>query len=91
MPGRNRCLAVKVSAGQSDSFIITFIMRCLSIRQMFILCYTGLGEPTYFYVTAVMNLNGAMMGIYFLFGTFVRYARIGLFSILVSCEFYEDL
>ncbi|XP_067931779.1 protein C-mannosyl-transferase DPY19L1-like [Watersipora subatra] len=48
----------------------------------------GLGEPTYFYVTAVMFLNGFMMGAYFLFGTFLSGSMFGgLLTVL--CYFFN--
>ena len=34
----------------------------------------GLGEPAYFYVESIFLLNGIMMGVFFLFGTYLRYA-----------------
>ena len=34
--------------------------------------FTGLGEPTYFYVEVVFWLSGMMMGTLFLYGTFLR-------------------
>ena len=34
--------------------------------------FAGIGEPAYFYVESVFLLNGIMMGIFFLFGTFLR-------------------
>ncbi|KAL8620644.1 hypothetical protein ACOMHN_029534 [Nucella lapillus] len=37
----------------------------------------GLGEPAYFYVEAVFLLNGLMMGIFFLFGTFLSGCPFG--------------
>ncbi|KAK7488320.1 hypothetical protein BaRGS_00020479, partial [Batillaria attramentaria] len=37
----------------------------------------GLGEPAYFYVESVFLLNGSMMGIFFLFGTFLSGCPFG--------------
>ncbi|KAK3108358.1 hypothetical protein FSP39_006326 [Pinctada imbricata] len=33
--------------------------------------FTGLGEPAYFYTESVFALNGIMMGVFFLFGTYL--------------------
>ncbi|CAG5129451.1 unnamed protein product, partial [Candidula unifasciata] len=37
----------------------------------------GLGEPAYFYVEAVFLLNGLMMGLFFLFGTYLSGSLFG--------------
>ncbi|XP_076460518.1 protein C-mannosyl-transferase DPY19L1-like [Babylonia areolata] len=37
----------------------------------------GLGEPAYFYVESVFLLNGLMMGVFFLFGTFLSGCPFG--------------
>ncbi|KAK6166714.1 hypothetical protein SNE40_023346 [Patella caerulea] len=37
----------------------------------------GLGDPAYFYVETVFTLNGAMMGLFFLFGTYLSGSLFG--------------
>lgn len=37
----------------------------------------GLGDPAYFYVSCVFLLNGAMMSIFFLYGTYLSGSRLG--------------
>lgn len=36
---------------------------------------TGLGEPSYFYIESVFLLNGINMGVFFLFGVYLRLAQ----------------
>ncbi|XP_046580425.1 probable C-mannosyltransferase DPY19L1 [Haliotis rubra] len=48
----------------------------------------GLGEPSYFYVESAFALNGMMMGIFFLFGTYLSDSMFG--GILtVACYFFN--
>ncbi|XP_046369637.2 probable C-mannosyltransferase DPY19L1 [Haliotis rufescens] len=48
----------------------------------------GMGEPSYFYVESAFALNGIMMGIFFLFGTYLSDRMIG--GILtVACYFFN--
>ena len=35
----------------------------------------GLGEPPYFYIESVFLLNGMSMGVFFLFGLYLRSVR----------------
>lgn len=36
---------------------------------------TGLGDPAYFYVTCVFVLNGFMMSLLYLYGTYLRQVK----------------
>ncbi|KAG5265042.1 hypothetical protein AALO_G00260800 [Alosa alosa] len=48
----------------------------------------GLGDPAYFYVTCVFVLNGLMMSLLFLYGTYLSSSRLGgLVSVL--CFFFN--
>ncbi|KAI8792670.1 C-mannosyltransferase DPY19L1 [Biomphalaria glabrata] len=48
----------------------------------------GLGEPAYFYVEAAFLLNGLMLGIFFLFGTFLSKSIFGGL-ITVACFMFN--
>ncbi|KAH9489657.1 hypothetical protein Btru_056261 [Bulinus truncatus] len=48
----------------------------------------GLGEPAYFYVEAAFLLNGMMMGLFFLFGTFLSESIFGGL-ITVACFMFN--
>ncbi|KAM9431794.1 dpy-19-like 1, like isoform 2-T2 [Clarias gariepinus] len=37
----------------------------------------GMGDPAYFYVTFVFLLNGAMMSVFFLYGTYLSGSKVG--------------
>lgn len=37
-----------------------------------VLLLSGMGDPAYFYVAWVFLLNGAMMSLFFLYGTYLR-------------------
>ncbi|KAJ8313954.1 hypothetical protein KUTeg_008515 [Tegillarca granosa] len=49
----------------------------------------GLGEPSYFYTEAAFTLNGIMMGIFFLFGTFLRLDQVFGGILTVASYFYN--
>ncbi|XP_067649500.1 protein C-mannosyl-transferase DPY19L1-like [Haliotis asinina] len=48
----------------------------------------GLGEPSYFYVESAFALNGMMMGIFFLFGTYLSDSMFGG-VLTVACYFFN--
>ncbi|XP_078073057.1 dpy-19-like 1, like isoform X2 [Mustelus asterias] len=48
----------------------------------------GMGDPAYFYVTFVFILNGLMMSVFFLYGTFLSGSRLGG-VITVVCFFFN--
>nr|XP_014349718.1 PREDICTED: probable C-mannosyltransferase DPY19L1 isoform X2 [Latimeria chalumnae] len=48
----------------------------------------GLGDPAYFYVTFVFILNGIMMSVFFIYGTFLSGSRLGG-VVTVSCFFFN--
>ncbi|XP_069816454.1 protein C-mannosyl-transferase DPY19L1 [Dendropsophus ebraccatus] len=48
----------------------------------------GLGDPAYFYVTLIFILNGAMMSLFYIYGTYLSGSRLGGF-ITVLCFFYN--
>ncbi|KAM9308244.1 protein C-mannosyl-transferase DPY19L1 [Gastrophryne carolinensis] len=48
----------------------------------------GLGEPAYFYVTFIFILNGLMMSVFYLYGTYVSASKLGgIFTVI--CFFYN--
>jgi hypothetical protein len=47
-------------------------MSLVTIALFFFVVVVGLGEPAYFYVESVFALNGIMMGVFFLLGTYLR-------------------
>ncbi|KAL3831444.1 hypothetical protein ACJMK2_023195 [Sinanodonta woodiana] len=53
-----------------------------------VLSCEGLGEPAYFYIEAVFALNGLMMSIFFLFGTYLSGSIFG--GVLVVCSFFYN-
>ncbi|XP_067837929.1 dpy-19-like 1, like isoform X2 [Heptranchias perlo] len=48
----------------------------------------GMGDPAYFYVTFVFILNGFMMSLFFLYGTYLSGSRFGG-VITVACFFFN--
>uniref|UniRef100_A0A8C2HEM7 Dpy-19-like 1, like (H. sapiens) n=1 Tax=Cyprinus carpio TaxID=7962 RepID=A0A8C2HEM7_CYPCA len=48
----------------------------------------GLGDPAYFYVTFVFLLNGAMMSLFFIYGTYLSGSRLGG-TVTVLCFFFN--
>ncbi|XP_056376422.1 probable C-mannosyltransferase DPY19L1 isoform X2 [Hyla sarda] len=48
----------------------------------------GLGDPAYFYVTQVFILNGVMMSLFFIYGSYLSESWLGGF-ITVLCFFYN--
>ncbi|XP_033496721.1 dpy-19-like 1, like [Epinephelus lanceolatus] len=46
----------------------------------------GMGDPAYFYVTCVFLLNGAMMSLFFIYGTYLSGSRLG--GIVTSMCFF---
>uniref|UniRef100_A0A8C1UQZ8 Dpy-19-like 1, like (H. sapiens) n=1 Tax=Cyprinus carpio TaxID=7962 RepID=A0A8C1UQZ8_CYPCA len=48
----------------------------------------GLGDPAYFYVTFVFLLNGAMMSLFFIYGTYLSGSRLGG-TVTVLCVFFN--
>lgn len=48
----------------------------------------GLGDPAYFYVTFVFVLNGAMMSLFFIYGTYLSGSRLGG-TVTVLCFFFN--
>ncbi|XP_033914291.2 probable C-mannosyltransferase DPY19L1 [Acipenser ruthenus] len=48
----------------------------------------GLGDPAYFYVTFVFILNGLMLGLFFIYGTYLSGSRLGGL-VTVLCFFYN--
>ncbi|KAJ7985524.1 hypothetical protein DPEC_G00352950 [Dallia pectoralis] len=48
----------------------------------------GLGDPAYFYVTFVFLLNGLMMSVFFLYGTYLSGSRLGG-TVTVLCFFFN--
>ncbi|XP_069586367.1 protein C-mannosyl-transferase DPY19L1 [Ranitomeya imitator] len=48
----------------------------------------GLGDPAYFYVTLIFILNGAMMSLFYIYGTYLSGSRLGG-CITVLCFFYN--
>lgn len=40
--------------------------------EILFISFQGLGEPSYFYVENCFVLNGMMMSMFFLFGTYLR-------------------
>ncbi|XP_073406064.1 protein C-mannosyl-transferase DPY19L1 [Dendrobates tinctorius] len=48
----------------------------------------GLGDPAYFYVTLIFALNGAMMSLFYIYGTYLSGSRLGGF-LTVLCFFYN--
>ncbi|KAL0984840.1 hypothetical protein UPYG_G00148940 [Umbra pygmaea] len=48
----------------------------------------GMGDPAYFYVTFVFLLNGLMMSVFFLYGTYLSGSRLGGL-ITVLCFFFN--
>lgn len=53
------------------SNVTEFLLKMSVFIQDFV-SFLGLGEPSYFYIEAVFTLNGLMMGVFFLFGTYLR-------------------
>ncbi|XP_041366961.1 probable C-mannosyltransferase DPY19L1 [Gigantopelta aegis] len=53
-----------------------------------VLSCDGLGEPSYFYVESIFCLNGIMIGIFFLFGSYLSGSLFGGL-LTVSCFFYN--
>uniref|UniRef100_A0A6Q2Z4N6 Dpy-19-like 1, like (H. sapiens) n=1 Tax=Esox lucius TaxID=8010 RepID=A0A6Q2Z4N6_ESOLU len=48
----------------------------------------GMGDPAYFYVTFVFLLNGLMMSVFFLYGTYLSGSRLGG-MVTVLCFFFN--
>ncbi|XP_028835868.1 dpy-19-like 1, like [Denticeps clupeoides] len=48
----------------------------------------GMGDPAYFYVAFVFLLNGAMMGLFFIYGTYLSGSRLGGI-ITAACFFFN--
>ncbi|XP_069051308.1 dpy-19-like 1, like isoform X2 [Lepisosteus oculatus] len=48
----------------------------------------GLGDPAYFYVTFVFVLNGVMMSLFFIYGTYLSGSRLGG-VVTVLCFFFN--
>ncbi|XP_016137401.1 probable C-mannosyltransferase DPY19L1 [Sinocyclocheilus grahami] len=48
----------------------------------------GLGDPAYFYVTFVFLLNGAMLSLFFIYGTYLSGSRLGG-TVTVLCFFFN--
>ncbi|XP_072548672.1 dpy-19-like 1, like [Salminus brasiliensis] len=48
----------------------------------------GMGDPAYFYVTFVFLLNGVMMSLFYLYGTYLSGSRVGG-VVTVSCFFFN--
>ncbi|XP_041100784.1 probable C-mannosyltransferase DPY19L1 [Polyodon spathula] len=48
----------------------------------------GLGDPAYFYVTFVFILNGLMLSLFFIYGTYLSGSRLGGL-VTVLCFFYN--
>ncbi|KAM4029211.1 protein C-mannosyl-transferase DPY19L1 isoform 2-T2 [Anomaloglossus baeobatrachus] len=48
----------------------------------------GLGDPAYFYVTLIFILNGAMMSLFYIYGTYLSGSRLGG-CMTVLCFFYN--
>ncbi|XP_030637797.1 dpy-19-like 1, like [Chanos chanos] len=48
----------------------------------------GMGDPAYFYVTFVFLLNGAMMSLFFIYGTYLSGSRLGG-VVTVLCFFFN--
>uniref|UniRef100_A0A4W3J210 Dpy-19-like 1, like (H. sapiens) n=1 Tax=Callorhinchus milii TaxID=7868 RepID=A0A4W3J210_CALMI len=48
----------------------------------------GMGDPAYFYVTFVFILNGLMMSLFFLYGTYLSGSRLGG-VVTASCFFFN--
>ncbi|XP_066282351.1 protein C-mannosyl-transferase DPY19L1-like [Branchiostoma lanceolatum] len=48
----------------------------------------GMGEPAYFYVNSVFVQNGLMMGLFFIFGTYLSGSMVGGL-LTVACFFYN--
>lgn len=48
-------------------------MPCLCLSGCMFLCPLGMGDPAYFYVTCVFLLNGVMMSLFFIYGSYLRY------------------
>ncbi|XP_078253736.1 dpy-19-like 1, like isoform X2 [Rhinoraja longicauda] len=48
----------------------------------------GMGDPAYFYVTFVFILNGFMMSLFFIYGTYLSGSRLGG-VITVACFFFN--
>ncbi|NP_001002868.1 dpy-19-like 1, like [Danio rerio] len=48
----------------------------------------GLGDPAYFYVAFVFLLNGAMMSLFFIYGTYLSGSRLGG-TVTVLCFFFN--
>ncbi|KAM8967040.1 protein C-mannosyl-transferase DPY19L1 [Pelodytes ibericus] len=48
----------------------------------------GLGDPAYFYVTMIFILNGIMMTLFYIYGTYLSGSRLGGF-ITVLCFFFN--
>lgn len=69
-------LSHQKSANRELFLLFIFKARTLEARK----CLThfctnfalGLGDPAYFYVTFVFVLNGAMMSLFFIYGTYLR-------------------
>ncbi|KAM6909612.1 dpy-19-like 1, like [Xenentodon cancila] len=48
----------------------------------------GMGDPAYFYVTCVFLLNGAMMGLFFIYGAYLSGSRLGGI-VTTACFFFN--
>ncbi|XP_053323672.1 probable C-mannosyltransferase DPY19L1 [Spea bombifrons] len=48
----------------------------------------GLGDPAYFYVTMIFILNGMMMSLFYIYGTYLSGSRLGGF-VTVLCFFFN--
>ncbi|XP_026861180.1 dpy-19-like 1, like isoform X1 [Electrophorus electricus] len=48
----------------------------------------GMGDPAYFYVTFVFLLNGAMMSLFYIYGTYLSGSRLGG-GVTVLCFFFN--
>ncbi|XP_063308149.1 protein C-mannosyl-transferase DPY19L1 isoform X2 [Pelobates fuscus] len=48
----------------------------------------GLGDPAYFYVTMIFILNGIMVSLFYIYGTYLSASRLGGF-LTVLCFFYN--
>ncbi|KAG9476037.1 hypothetical protein GDO78_002873 [Eleutherodactylus coqui] len=48
----------------------------------------GLGDPAYFYVTLIFILNGVMMSLFYIYGTYLSGSRLGG-CLTVLCFFYN--
>lgn len=65
----------KVKAEGDILLAVLLTAKCSSFSRYFTYLSgfsTGLGDPAYFYVTFVFLLNGAMMSLFFIYGTYLR-------------------